>query len=288
MRFVSFLSSFIAAWRDYRAETNTLLGHRYAVQEVIGEGSYGITYKCIDQTDGSIVAVKQARPSKGAFAKQLLEREARILKKVRHSHIPAFRNFFTEGRNTYLAMSLLSGNTLDDLIFDQGRQYGEADSVRITLQLLELVGYVHRHGIVHLDLRIPNVLIKDEELYLIDFGLAREIGEPSLWHPPQSKFGKEREASRALIAAEDKSDLMDIGHFMLFLLYSSYELDHDDPDHDDPDCPDRPLREQSWQEELNLSEELKTIIERLLQLREPYSDTSQPITDLLAIMSRQR
>ncbi|MCM3698824.1 hypothetical protein [Paenibacillus macerans] len=52
-----------------------MLGNLYVVQEVVGQGSHGLTYKCVDRTSGGLVAVKQARLSKGPYAKRLLERE---------------------------------------------------------------------------------------------------------------------------------------------------------------------------------------------------------------------
>jgi serine/threonine protein kinase len=279
MRFFSFLSSFWASWRDYPSEKNTVLGNRYTVHEMIGEGSYGITYKCLDQTNGSLVAVKQSRPSKGSYAKHLLQREARILKALRHSHIPSFKDLFTEGRNTYLVMSFISGDTLEDMIFDQGRQYGEQDCVRITLQLLELVGYIHKKGFVHLDLRIPNVLFKDDELYLIDFGLAREMGEPPpFMNPAQNKFKIGSVSSGQFKDSEEKADLLDIGHFMLFLLYSAYK----------PNKKHKDAVKLCWQDELELSRELKEMIERLLELRESYSASAQFTADLRALAHLQR
>ena len=72
----------------------------------------------------------------------------------------------------------MNGDTLEDLIFEQDMKYGEDECIEITLQLLKLVRYIHDQGYVHLDLRIPNVLFKDGRIQLIDFGLARRIGEP--------------------------------------------------------------------------------------------------------------
>jgi serine/threonine protein kinase len=279
MRFFSFFSSFITAWRDYPAEENAVLGNRYTVLEMIGEGSYGLTYKCLDQESGSVVAVKQARRSKGLYAKHLLSREAQILKLFHHPQIPACKDFFTEGRNTYLVMTYLDGDTLENLIFEKSRQYGEQECVLITLQLLELVEYIHQKEIVHLDLRIPNVLFIDEQLYLIDFGLARRIGEPpplkksaGIWSKDSSNVSSGRYKPSV-----EKADLQDIGHFMLFMLYSAYE----------PEANSNESVEQSWREELNLSLELNEMIERLLEQREPYSSSSQFMNDLRALTNKR-
>ncbi|MBW4841286.1 MAG: protein kinase family protein [Paenibacillaceae bacterium] len=286
MRLISFFSSFAEAWRDYRADSGMQLANRYTVRELIGEGSYGLTYKCTNEADGSIVAVKQARPSKGEYAKQLLAQEARILKTLHHPRIPGYRDQFEEGRNSYLVMSYIKGDTLEDLIFGQGRRYDEAESVRITLQLLERVDYIHRQGFVHLDLRIPNVIFQEEELYLIDFGLARGIGASPLALPPQRRWRHlEQAASRAFIPAEPQTDLEDVGHFLLFLLYSTFDAKRQSSR---PTNASNEHPKSSWKDELNLTVELKTRIERLLQLREPYAHVSEAIADLKALRSLHR
>lgn len=272
MRFLFSLSSFITAWRDYPAETKTVLGNRYVVQELIGEGSYGLTYKCIDNNSGDIVAVKQARPSKGKDARQLLTREAVILKSLKHPQIPAYKDLFTEKRHTYLVMSYVSGDTLEELIFEQKIKFSEHKCVKITIQLMEIVLYIHTKGYVHLDLRIPNVLFKNGVIHLIDFGLARRIGEPSPLKKSARTWFKDRStlSSGAYKTSEELSDLQDIGHFMLFMLYSVFE----------PDADINESMERSWQEELDLSSQIREILERLLNLREPYKSSKHFMDDL--------
>lgn len=279
MRFLSNLGSFINAWRDYPAEDNTVLGSRYTVQEMIGEGSYGIIYQCRDQQSGHVVAVKQSRPSKGDYAKELLNREAAIISSLQHPQIPAYLDFFTDSRHSYLVMSYMDGDTLEDLIFEHGMKYGEAECLHIALQLLELVRYLHEQGYVHLDLRIPNVLFKDGRIHLIDFGLARRIGEPPpLRQPVRKKFPRGSSSSVQYKESKESEDLRDIGHFMLFMLYSAY-----DPD-DDPSA----VEERSWQEELQLSEEVREMIKRLLQLSSPYSDSLQFMNELQTLANANK
>lgn len=272
MHLFSSLSSFMNAWRDYPAEENTVLGNRYMVEHMIGEGSYGLIYKCTDRKSGQVVAVKQARPSKGSYARNLLNREAAILKSLQHPNIPSYLDLFEDHRNNYLVMSYMNGDTLEDLIFEKDRKYREADCVSITMQLLELVLYLHNQGWVHLDLRIPNVLFQNGELNLIDFGLARRIGEPPPLKEPARKWFKNsgKISSKQPKRSQESEDLQDIGHFMLFMLYSVYEPEKNQND----------IVERSWQEELHLSKELKEMIERLLQLREPYSGSSQFMNEL--------
>ncbi|GIO96965.1 serine/threonine protein kinase [Paenibacillus lautus] len=252
-----------------------MLGNRYTVQQMIGEGSYGILYKCMDQQSGNVVAVKQSRPSKGDYARQLLNREAAVLRSLQHPQIPAYRDFFTNNRDSYLVMSYMNGDTLEDLIFEQDMNYEEDECIDITLQLLKLVRYIHEQGYVHLDLRIPNVLFKDGRINLIDFGLARRIGEPPpLQVPVRKKFKRNSSASSVQFKdSKESEDLRDIGHFMLFMLYSTYE----------PDNNRGAAVERSWQEELHLSMGLQNMIKRLLQLSEPYSSSLEFMHELQSL-----
>ncbi|WP_246059330.1 protein kinase family protein [Paenibacillus lautus] len=229
----------------------------------------------MDQQSGDVVAVKQSRPSKGDYARQLLDREAAVLRSLKHPQIPAYRDFFTNNRDRYLVMSYMNGDTLEDLIFEQNMKYEEDECIEITQQLLKLVRYLHEQGYVHLDLRIPNVLFKDGRINLIDFGLARRIGEPPpLQVPVRKKFKRGSSASSVQFKdSKESEDLRDIGHFMLFMLYSTYE----------PDNNRGAAVERSWQEELHLSMGLQNMIKRLLQLSEPYLSSLQFMHELQSL-----
>ncbi|MGG1612060.1 protein kinase domain-containing protein [Paenibacillus phoenicis] len=189
--------------------------------EVGGEGSYGITYLGLDQFENRPVVLKQARPSKGSLARQLLEREASILQSLNHPQLPAFKEWMMIGRHPFLIMSMVEGTTLEDLIFEQGQRYGEVDSAQITLQLLELV---------------PSIS-KDSFILICVFQTSCCI-----------------------------------------LLYSTFESPHSATN----------AKELSWQEELTLSPSLIEIIERLLQLRKPYSDALDAMEDLGVFLSQAR
>lgn len=282
IRIFSSIRSFINAWRDDPSEEGTNLGQRYKVQEVLGEGSYGITYKCLDCSTGKQVAVKQARPSKGDYAVKLLLQEADIINGLQHPDIPAFIDFFRDKGRSYLVMSYMEGETLEDLIFGQGIKYQEKQTVLMTLQLLNLVEYVHRQGYVHLDLRIPNVLFHDGRLFLIDFGLARKIGTAPMLSKSSlfSKLSAQRSSSIGK-AANEQSDLYDIGHFMLFMLYSTYEAPETGTGMD----LNTRHTERSWQEELCLSADVKLVIERLFGIEEPYQSSDDLRAALNAVIS---
>lgn len=251
------LRAFAAAWRDYPREPGEVIGERYAVESRIGMGSYGLTYRCTDRQTGIQVAVKQAKPSKQEIGKRLLMREKEILEQLDHPCIPACRDFFAEKGSLWLVTDYIEGDTLEQLIFDRGRIFGERETLCFVLDLMERVGHVHQRGWVHLDLRIPNIIVRKGDIHLIDFGLARRIGEaPKALEVPVPG----RSGPRLQMPARIASDLNDIGHLMLFMLYSGF-------------TPEPGALERSWTEELKLSPGMRSLLAGLLDTPEVYEES---------------
>ncbi|MHA6529498.1 serine/threonine protein kinase [Paenibacillus sp. BAC0078] len=263
---------FLRAWQDYPLPEGARIGERYKVESLLGEGSYGLTYRCCDSRDGALLAVKQSRPSKKAVGRAMLGKECNILRSMNHPNIPTCRDYFEYKGSNWLVTDYIEGKTLEDLIFDEHIVYGERECLATTLRLMELVAHVHSCGYVHLDLRIPNVILRNEDLYLIDFGLARRIGEAeTVLERRKPKAEEIPERMPPVIA----SDLYDIGQLMLFMLYSSYR-------------PEPEKAERSWREELNLSPEMLQILSRLLGEQEPYSDTAFFVHEAEVLYERLR
>jgi serine/threonine-protein kinase len=217
-------------------------------------GSYGLTYLCVDQQTGREVALKESKPSKGKLAARLLNRETDVLQHLYHPAIPKLLDTFNVRRQNYMVTEYVCGQTLEQLIFEEGQQYTERQCVELASQLLAPVAHVHEQGFIHGDVRIPNVIIREGRVHLIDFGLARRLGEPLL--PELKRRMKDVPEAENEPAVPDQ-DLQDIGHFLLFMLYSAYE-------------PQKGSAPASWQEELRLTPELHEMLERLLGLRPGY------------------
>ncbi|WP_150274341.1 serine/threonine protein kinase [Paenibacillus tepidiphilus] len=264
-RLYTFIQNFLQAWADYPLPEGSVLAGRYTVISPLGVGSYGITYRCYDRLEQRTVALKQAKPSKKGIGQRLLARERDVLQALDHPYIPACRGYFEEKRSCWLVTDLVEGQTLEDLIFGERMTFGEQDTVRWTLTLLERVRHVHDRGYAHMDIRIPNVIMHAGELYLIDFGLAARLGSPLPADHPHGKAG--RNGVTPPRPASIPSDLSDIGDLMLFMLYSRF-----DPGHD--------AAEADWMDELALSLPLKQILLRLLEEDKPYLHTSELVSDL--------
>ncbi|MDN4074314.1 serine/threonine protein kinase [Fictibacillus terranigra] len=234
---------------------STLLG-RYRINEVLGMGSYGITYAALDADSRKTVAVKQLRKTKSwtKSGQQSFEREKEILEQLNHPAIPSVHQSWQDECGRFIVMDYVSGQTFEDLIFQEGIRYSEIEALEIFKEVLGIVSSMHQKGVIHRDLRIPNIISAHGKLHIIDFGLACGLSGDHEHPQKRMKVNLMREVSV-------KSDFYALGHFLLFLLYSGYE----------------PVtkKEKSWDEELSLDPEVRSLIRRLLQIDESFKSAKE-------------
>ncbi|MDO3411307.1 winged helix-turn-helix transcriptional regulator [Saccharibacillus sp. CPCC 101409] len=304
-RMLESVKRFIRAWRDYPLRPGETIGGRYEIAEWLGMGSYGLSYRCTDRQTGREAALKQAKPSRRRTAGALLRRERDALLAMDHPFIPRCRDFFGDRRSEWLAADYVRGRTLEDLIFEEGRVFGEDDCLAWALELLDRVDHVHERGYVHLDIRIPNVMMDDDGLHLIDFGLARRIGEHEALAPDGAPLP-------GRMPAEIASDLEDAGHLLLYMLYSGYapqggEAGGSDKAGGAPEAQGKSAEaaeigaegespveaaahesELSWEEELTLSGPTAALLRRLLRLDKPFTDAKEAAEAIRGSLERLR
>jgi len=131
--------------------------------------------------------------------------------------------------------------------------------------VLDVVRYIHASGIVHRDLRIPNIIWRHGTVAIIDFGLACRMGERVDLRdddPLEKRLRRE---------PHPRSDFYALGHFTLFLLYSAYEPTSED--------------EKSWEEELDLSPKARAMLRKMLQLDAPYDHVDELIADVKQLLA---
>jgi len=255
----------IARWIDRPHRSGKVLFGRYEIIEELGMGSYGIAYKGRDCDNGRLVVIKQARRTKGKDGRRLLQREADVLSHLHHPQIPALYDTFIEGGQPHLVMDYIGGETVEDRIFHLEVTYTEQAAFRLLLDVLDVVRYIHALGIIHRDLRIPNIVWRNGTVFVIDFGLACRIGERIDFRdddPLEKRLRRE---------PHPRSDFYALGHFTLFLLYSAYEPTNED--------------EKSWEEELDLSPEAYAILRKMLQLDAPYDHVDELIADVKQLLA---
>ena len=161
----------------------------YRVVEKIGEGGMGEVYRAEDTKLGRSVALKVLPEDFVADATRLarFSREAQILASLNHPNIAAIHGLEEADGITALALELVEGETLEELI--KRGPVSLQDAAPIALQIAEALEVAHDKGIIHRDLKPANVkFAADGRVKVLDFGLAKamegETGSSDLTRSP--------------------------------------------------------------------------------------------------------
>jgi serine/threonine-protein kinase len=154
----------------------------YRIVEKLGEGGMGAVYRAVDEMLEREVAIKAIRPDL-AREPQIVERfraEAKILARVSHPAIAGIYSFFLDGGELFLAMELVRGRTLSEVI-EAGGALPWQRVVPLLSTALEGIEQAHRAGIIHRDLKPDNLMLTEADtLKVMDFGIARMAGSSHL------------------------------------------------------------------------------------------------------------
>ncbi|CAO1300513.1 unnamed protein product [Diamesa hyperborea] len=149
---------------------------RYEKLSRLGEGSYGIVYKCRDRESGSLVAVKRFVESEDDPAiRKIALREIRLLKNLKHPNLVCLLEVFRRKRRLHLVFEFCEHTVLHEL---ERNPQGCPDTLtaQITYQTLLGVGYCHKQGCLHRDIKPENILLTAQgQVKLCDFGFARML-----------------------------------------------------------------------------------------------------------------
>jgi len=157
----------------------------YELGALLGSGAMGEVYRARDLKLDRDVAVKVLRPELLADLERLqrFEREARSASSLNHPSIVHIYDVGRSGQTPYLAMELVEGRTLREVL--AGGQLSTTDALEIAVPLAEGLAEAHSLGIVHRDLKPENVMLADAGFVkILDFGLAKltapDSGTPAL------------------------------------------------------------------------------------------------------------
>jgi len=155
----------------------------FVVAERIGRGGAASVYRARQQSVGRDVALKvidlSALQEQDDFQKRFAK-EAELIAKLEHIHILPVYAYGIEGDNAYLAMRLLRGGSLKDLL--KGDESLSLDmALKLFRQVAQGLAYAHSKGVIHRDIKPANVLLDDNQnAYLSDFGLAKVNAEADI------------------------------------------------------------------------------------------------------------
>ena len=150
---------------------------RYEILEELGRGAMGVVYKAHDPLLDRLVAIKTIHLSlEGSEAAQYgarFQQEARAAGGLNHPNIVTVHDIGKSGEVAYLAMEFIEGVELRSLLRTPER-VPMLKAVQIAAQIAEGLAYAHEHGVVHRDIKPPNIMVLPNGLVKItDFGIAR-------------------------------------------------------------------------------------------------------------------
>jgi serine/threonine-protein kinase len=157
--------------------TGRLLDGRYRIGPRIARGGMASVYEATDTRLDRTVAVKVMHPGLGdddEFAARFV-REARAAARLSHPNVVAVYDQGDEAGTVYLAMELIDGITLRDVIRKEAPM-PPAKALALIEPVLSALAAAHRAGLIHRDVKPENVLIaNDGRVKAADFGLARAV-----------------------------------------------------------------------------------------------------------------
>lgn len=154
-----------------------LLGNRYKIIELIGEGGMALVYKAECTLLQRVVAIKvlRAQYSSDREFVERFRREAQAAGSLSHPNIVNIFDVGQEGEIHYIVMEYIAGHNLKELI-NKEAPLPLNQAFRITLQISEALRHAHEHNIVHRDIKPHNILMTNEGMVKVtDFGIARAI-----------------------------------------------------------------------------------------------------------------
>jgi serine/threonine protein kinase/tetratricopeptide (TPR) repeat protein len=204
--------------------TQEKISARYQIVDTIGVGSMGNVYRVLDRLNGHHVALKLVNSnalSLGLIDTALdfrfaLAHEFQLLASLRHPNIISVLDYgFDNAGQPYFTMELLRDHKT---ILEAGADLSVPRKIRLIVQMLQALLYLHRRGILHRDLKPANAMVANGHLRILDFGLAME---KSLWKDADIISGTPAYIAPEIltgVAPSSESDLYAVGVMMFELL----------------------------------------------------------------------
>ncbi len=162
----------------------TRLRDRYVLEKQLGQGGFGRAYRAQDTGRfNEPIVIKELTPSvQGTAAlkkaEELFEREAATLHRLEHPQIPRFWEIFQAQKRLFLVEDCVVGHTYEQLQTErQGQHFSEQEITQLFRDLLPVLSYLHRQGVIHRDISPDNIMRRDRDglPVLIDLGGVKQV-----------------------------------------------------------------------------------------------------------------
>ncbi len=188
----------------------TLLNNRYRLEHRLGSGGMAVVYQARDLTLERTVAIKVLREDFSADSafRERFHQEAKAAANLTHPNIVTVHDFGLDAGRLFIVMEYVPGTDLKTILQQRGR-FTVEEAMPLIIQACAGIGYAHRAGLVHCDVKPHNMLITpDKRLKVADFGIARALasihpdektdvvwGSPQFFSPEQAAGGAPSPAS---------------------------------------------------------------------------------------------
>ena len=196
-------------------EPGAVLGGRYQIIALLGEGGMGAVYKAHDIELERLVALKVIRPELTTNPEMLrrFKQELILARQVTHRNVIRIFDLGQADGFKFITMEFLEGEDLRAVLKKKGKLPPD-EAARILLQICRALEVAHGEGVIHRDLKPQNIMLDaNGRAYVMDFGIARSaylpgmtqtgalIGTPEYMSPEQGKGEK----------LDERSDLFSLG-----------------------------------------------------------------------------
>ena len=173
---------------------DAVLGNRYRLIHQVGKGGMALVYEAYDLMLERPVAIKLLKQdfSENADFRDRFRQEAKSAANLSHPNIVTVHDFGIDDAGLYIVMEFVKGTDLKSCIREKG-VFSVEEGIPLILQACAALGYAHRAGIIHCDVKPQNMLVThDNRLKITDFGIARALStiDPQerldvVWGSPQ-------------------------------------------------------------------------------------------------------
>ncbi|XP_022370657.1 myosin light chain kinase, smooth muscle isoform X6 [Enhydra lutris kenyoni] len=164
-------------YRNVTVNTEQKVSDFYDIEERLGSGKFGQVFRLVEKKTGKIWAGKFFK-AYSAKEKENIRQEISIMNCLHHPKLVQCVDAFEEKANIVMVLEIVSGGELFERIIDEDFELTERECIQYMRQISEGVEYIHKQGIVHLDLKPENIMCVNKtgtRIKLIDFGLARKL-----------------------------------------------------------------------------------------------------------------
>ena len=213
-------------------KTKKIFDNRYEILAIVGRGSGSVVYHARHvNAPASEVALKVLVDQKDSSVNSdRLRKEALAMVSCRHKHVLRLDDFHSVGALCYLCLEYAPESDLRKYVAKLGGKLGASQAELFLLQCAEALGFIHKAGIIHRDMKPDNILVVNHrEIRICDFGIALLPGEHSSLEELQAGVGTMSYMSPEILEGKEydhRADIYALGLSVYEMVVGDHPFDH--------------------------------------------------------------